>query len=288
MPVRVKRNHFDFLAKNYTATSPEIDILKAGFDRSKIRAQPDYEENFIQRWYLSLQGDDTPTTSSARIDQSGSSDRIYRYDWAFGITVIQGYWWDWQKDLCEDGALAVHLLIEPACNALEAVPLGGTLSALRPSRNTRSAWELVGPEIAKTAASTVKIGAHAVPGLEYLSAPLVATSNVLDSYTGSKKNWFLYQFLDEGKRCATVEWRIDRRVMREYGPLLRGTLLLAFYGSAKFHPGSIRIHLRPQARYHCKGDIDFIVPTDHLPEDERVFLDVTPVDTDQRDEGEPS
>lgn len=278
MSVRVKRTSFDFLARNYATASPEIEILRDGYDRSMILAQPSYKKNFIERWYISLQGEDTPTTSGASVEPDKPTDLVFRYDWAFGIAVIQGFWWDWQKDLCDDDSIAVHLLLEPTGDAPEPVPVACTLSALRPSRNTQTVWEQAWPELMKVAVSAVKTGAPAIPGLAYLSEPLNAMSTVLDSRTGQQKNWFLYQFFDEIRKCPTVEWRINKGVMREYGPLLRGSLFLRFHGSAASHPGKIRIHVRPQVRYHSEGDLDFIVPTEVLPEAERIFLDVTPQD----------
>jgi hypothetical protein len=121
-----------------------------------------------------------------------------------------------------------------------------------------------------------KIGATALPILNYASSGLMLASNVLESHTENQKNWFLYQFLDERRRCPTVEWRITKKVLREYGPLLRGTLFLAFYGSAKFSPGRVRTLLRPQIRYSPKDDITFIIPTDAMAEDQQVSIEVKP------------
>lgn len=225
MAIRIKRKIFDFLAKDYMTTSPHVQILPEGFDTSTIQAQPEDKRNFIQRWYLSLQGDDNPMVSRTTFSQEGKAEqRIYRYDWAFGITVIEGFWWDWMSELCDESSLAVHIILEPIGDAPEAVPIFATLSALHPSRNTKSIWELTWPKIPKTAADMAKIGALALPPLDYLSTGLMLTSNILDSYTENQKNWFLYQFFDENLKSPTVEWRINKKVLREYGPLLRGTL----------------------------------------------------------------
>jgi hypothetical protein len=67
-------------------------------------------------------------------------------------------------------------------------------------------------------------------------------------------------------------------VLDEYGPLLRGTLFLAFYGSKMSNPGSVRLSLRPQVRYCEKSDLDFIVPTDYLKKDKLVSIEVKPKD----------
>ncbi|MDE2260230.1 MAG: hypothetical protein KGK17_07910 [Betaproteobacteria bacterium] len=114
MATRIKREVFDFLAKNYKTTSPQIDILSGGSDPSKIEAQPKNKKNCVQRWYLSLQGEENPIFSSTTFPQESSKEqRIYRYDWAFGITLIEPFWWEWMEDICKESALAIHVVLEP-------------------------------------------------------------------------------------------------------------------------------------------------------------------------------
>jgi hypothetical protein len=285
MATRIKREVFDFLAKDYTTTTPQVHILSGDFDPSTIQAQPQYKRNFVQRWYLSLQGEENPIFSRTTFTQESSKEqRIYRYDWAFGITVIEPFWWDWMGELCDESALAVHIALEPVEieDAPEAVPISATLSALHPSRNTKSLWDLTWPKIPKTAADMAKIGAPAFPLLDYVSSGLILTSNILDSYTEDQKNWFLYQFVDEKLKCPTVEWRINKKVLREYGPLLRGSLFLVFHGSTESRPGRVRVLLRPQIRYCAKSDINFVIPTDAIEKGQQVYIEVTP-----KDEKEP-
>ncbi len=278
MAVRIKRRIFDVQVKDYKSASPSIEILTESPSPSKIKAQPHDKHSFVQRWYLSLQGDDSPINSETILSQNdGPNQRIYRYDWAFGITLLDGFWWDWQADLRENSSIAVHLVLEPIGNASEVIPVGATLSALHPSRNSKGLWETMWPKIPKAAAEMAKIGASAVPPLAYASTGLMLASNILDSYTENEKNWFLYQFLDEKLKCPTVEWRINGRVIREYGPLLRGTLFTVFYGSEEAHPGRIRVLLRPQVGYFDKDDLNFVIPT-NAQEDEQVDLEIKPKD----------
>src|SRR5581483_1698886 len=170
MPPILKRTVFDVLVENYKQPDPQVSILQPGTDYSKLRAQPTYEENFIQRWYVSLQGEDSPSISRMALSQDGKSDQqIYRYDWAFGITVIEGFWWDWMAELPKESSLAVHICLETHDDATEAVPIAATLNALHPSRNTKGIWELAWPFIPRTAAELAKAGAHTLPALEYLS-----------------------------------------------------------------------------------------------------------------------
>ncbi len=123
-----------------------------------------------------------------------------------------------------------------------------------------------------------KTDAPAFPFLNYVSSGLTLASNVLESATENQKNWFLYQFLDERLKSPTVEWRINRKVLREYGPLLRGALFLSFYGSTQTTPGAVRLLLRPQVRYCPKDDITFVIPTNALGKDQQVCFEVKPQD----------
>lgn len=278
MSTRIKRKVFDFLAENYKTTAPKIHILSQDFDPTAIQAQPQHKENFIERWYLSLQGEEHPLFSRTTFPEENSKEQhIYRYDWAFGITVIQSFWWDWMEELCDESAIAIHIVLEPIGEAPEAVPVFATLSALHPSRNTESFLDIVS-KLPKTAAEMVKITTPAIPFMDYVSSGFMLASNAIDSYTENQKNWFLYQFFDEQFNCPTVEWRINKKVLREYGPLLRGSLFLAYNGSTASSPGRVRILLRPQIRYCEKSDLNFIIPTNEIEKEKQVYIEVIPKD----------
>jgi hypothetical protein len=161
-------------------------------------------------------------------------------------------------------------------DAPEAIPISATVSALQPSRNTKGFWEQAWPMIPKTAADAVMAVEPAFPLLRYLSSGLTLVSNVIESQGANQKNWFLYQFLDENLRCPTVEWRINKNVLKEYGPLLCGSLFLAFSSSIESDRGSVRLLLRPQIRYNPEDDICYIIPTAKLPDDQQVYIDVKP------------
>lgn len=277
MTTQIKRKVFDFLAKNYTSKYPGVQLLSVNPDPVIGKeAYPALKgEEFIQRWYLSLQGEDHPVVTTGA-KESGAEQRLVRYDWAFGITVVNGYYWDWVDALCEEGSLAIHIVLEPTGGAPDPIPVSATLSALHPSRNTKSVWERAWPKIPKTAAEMAKMGASTFPALDYISSGLMLGSNLLESYAENQKNWFLYQFLDEQRRCPVIEWRINKKVLKEYGPLLRGTLFLDFCGSTEFNTDCVRILLRPQIRYCPEGDLCYIIPTNALAEDQLVFIDVHP------------
>lgn len=277
MATQIKKSDFDLLVKNYKTQNRKIIILNRG-QPPEVAAQPNNKSNFVQRWYFSLQGEDRPMFSEATFSQKKlNQQRIYRYDWAFGITLINNYWWNWQEELPEESAIAIHICLESDNDKsiAGAIPISATLSALHPSRNTSGNWE-TSMEVAKT---LLKTSAPLIPGLKPIST---LTSNLLNSYTGNNKNWFLYQFLDSELQCPTIEWRINKRVLEEYGPLLRGTLFLAFYGSES---AKVRISLRPQIRFCKDSDMVFIIPTesDGFPMGNKVYIDVEPTATPASD-----
>jgi hypothetical protein len=275
MATGVKKSVFTVLVEDYTTPTHRVTILPPDTNFATVRARPRFKHNIVQQWYLSLQGEESPGLSETEgAAQDDKKTRVYRYDWAFGVTLIRGFWWDWMADLADEDALAVHLVLQQDGD-IDAIPIAGTLNALHPSRNTQSLWERTWPLLPKTAADVAKVGSAAIPALNYVATGLMATSNVIESQTARQKNWFLYQFVDELRHCPTVEWRINRKVFEEYGPLIRGALFVAFYGDPS-QPSRLKMSLRPQVRFSRARDLDFIVPTDALHPGKQVYLDIAP------------
>jgi len=282
MTVQSKRQVIDFLAEDHQTNNPKVRILQDWPAAAKNLAGGG--TRCIMRWYVSLQGENAPLVSPlAALQDAPAPPSIYRYDWAFGIAPLEGFYWDWQKELCEESALAIHLVLEPEGDAPEAIPISATLSVLHPSRNTKSFWELAWPKIPRAAADLAKTLEAVLPPAKLLEGGLTLASNVLESQVENKKNWFLYQFLDEKRKCPTVEWRIHKDVLQEYGPLLRGSLFLAFHGAPGPETGKLRILLRPQIKYYPKDDICFIIPTDALTDAQQVAIEVQPQAPEQVD-----
>ena len=284
MSTTIKRSVLDFCATDYTTKDHKVKILNSlpkpyipqGLSKNPNADQrdPAKDNEFIQRWYLSLQGEGTPLFSAT--DAAEGGQKIYRYDWTLGITLIKGHHWDWQKELREENTLAIHLLLDSdGGNAPEAFPVSATLSALNPARSTQTFQERLLPALTKTGAKTSALSSDFLPAMKYLAAGFDVGSNLLESYSGKEKNWFLYQFLDSERCCPVVEWRINKRVFQEYGPLLRGTLFLSFHGD--YHTSTaLRLKLRPQICYVKTNSLDFIIPTDALPDDKQVSIEVKP------------
>ncbi len=286
MAVQSKRACLDLIARDYTGNHPKWEVISGSHTSSAGTVPVAWreEEEFTLRCYFSLQGEDSPVLSSMKptseTPATGTGQTIYRYDWSFGITLIEGFYWNWMKELPDDGALAIHLVLKPVPfdGGPEAIPVAAILSTLHPSRNTKSTWEQMLPLLPKTASEIAKLGAPALPLLNYLSSGLMLGSDVLASYTDKEKNWFLYQFLDEKLKCPVVEWRISKKVLIEYGPLIRGTLFLAFQGAIKSESSAVRVLLRPQIRFSKVDDLAYIIPAKELGDDKQVFIDVRPTE----------
>jgi hypothetical protein len=272
MTVQTSRKSLDFVALDYSSNRPRVQIIPASTAEA---LEPPFkawkkDKCFTLRCYMSLQGEDSPLLSAA--------PQLYRYDWAFGITLVENFYWDWMGEFPDNGALAIHLVLEPdpRQGGPEMLPAGAVLSALHPGRNTKGFVEQMLPALLKSGGEIAKIGAAALPPLDYLASGLTFGSNILESSSGNRKNWFLYQFLDEKLQCPVVEWRIYRDVLKEYGPLIRGSLFLSVPRNSQPNPGKVRIWLRPQIHY-CSGDeICYIIPTNQLKPEERVYIDVCP------------
>jgi hypothetical protein len=294
MTVKGKRMYLDLVASDYATRERKLKVISGSHCPAPKPVSQGCvawkkHEAFTLRCFFSLQGEDRPVASPMRLSSpqpSGAEtgQAIYRYDCAFGVTCMEDekFWWDWRKELPELGALAIHLVLQPMpfLDGPEAVPVAATLSTLHPSRNTMSLWEAALPLVPQ-AAEAVKSGAAIFPLLNPLSTGLLLGSNVLSSYTKSRKNWFLYQFFDEKRKCPVVEWRISKQVLVEYGPLIRGTLFLTFQTAGQSSQGTVRMMLRPQIRY-CHGDeLCYLIPTNELTEEQQLFLEiqVTPAET---------
>lgn len=285
MAVQGKRAYLDLVARNYRSKRPDFEVISGSHAPSTEKPPVIWkkDQEFTLRCYLSLQGEDRPVASPMRLPSTegatGMGQKIYRYDWAFGITLIEGYYWNWREELPDDGALAIHLVLKPVPfdDCPEPIPIAATLSTMHPSRNTKSMWEQMLPMLPKTAAEMAKIGAPALPLLNYVSSGLTLGSSLLASRTDHETNWYLYQFLDEKLMCPVVEWRISKKVLIEYGPLIRGTLFLAFQAPGGSEASAVQILLRPQIRYSNEDDLAYIIPTKGMADDKQVYLDVRPI-----------
>jgi hypothetical protein len=216
--------------------------------------------------------------------------RIYRFDWIFGITVPLGRepYWNWQDPLRDENAVVVQVLISPGNSGFGFTEISTALVALNPSRDTRSWLESHSEQLGKTLVAAADVSTHiggVVPGGALIGGTLSAIlrassviSNFVSSGEGQTKNWYIYRFLDAEESCCALEWKINKRVLLEYGPLLRGSLLLAFHGSraATGKDEGIRMILRPNLGYYKDDLLRHVRPTLCLPVNQRPAFVIKP------------
>jgi hypothetical protein len=195
---------------------------------------------------------------------TASDIQAYRYDWIVGLSCVaeESRWWDWQATLRAEDALKVQLLIEPV-PGITYSELSAELLALHPSRDTTSWFEESAGESLKTAGSIAKAGASVIPGLAFGAQILNAIPSKLDKrqwFLGRRKNWFLYRYFDAMVGCPAVEWVVSKNVMRQYGPLLRGSLALAFHGEPGQSGECANLRLRAGLGLRQTTGLDYVLP----------------------------
>lgn len=286
----------------------DIGIMELKKPRPKVRRLKDWKPNDLKpkekalRILVGLLGEPEPQVLSlAPTYDREQQSRMYRFDWLFGLALPIGsedhekwepVWWNWQKKLRRKSALTVQILISQADSGFGFTDISATLLALPPSRDTRSWLEINADRLGKALADLSRLPKGAVPGPGAVAGAvgnevgaILRTSSIFSNFIASRKslgrrNWFIYRYFDAEENCTAIEWRINRRVLREYGPLLRGSLVLLFHGAQAKHPEcqhGIRIEVRPGIGFYRKDELSFVQPTKVFEPKERVSLLIKPV-----------
>jgi len=209
-------------------------------------------------WFMGLMGETKPLLSPLAVDPE-SKLFLYRYDWSFGVGCSSSdisSWWDWQGELRKkDSALSVQLIV---CSdgSVGLTDISAALVALTPSRNTPSFFESKGPAFAR---QLLGLSANvAQPFLPWVAQGLQVASSMPEAIASHAKEqtyWFMYRFVDAATSGYGIEWRISKSVLHEFGPLLRGSVVLAFHGGGD--PARVRIQLRPQMNFDDNDELGF-------------------------------
>jgi hypothetical protein len=268
---------------------PSIRLGSEAFTKYK-------EAGKVLRWYFGLMGETSPTLSPLSVDVAGDKNYlVYRYDWVFGISIPNvavpdrnqdpddeqkgQLWWDWQAYLTTGTCMAVQVIISPDDPQLAYTCVSTNLNVLPPSKNDKSWWQKNRKGIVGFVQSGTKIAQEWHPGM--ITKTFSALSNSLDAQDpGDERHWFIYQFVDSDSHSCAVEWRIYKNVLTQYGPLLRGSIVLAFHGGHdKGEQKGIRLVLRPQLGFIQEDDLKRITPTENLEDSDQVHLVILPVET---------
>ena len=260
-----------------------VDLLFTTSESGQLQSavvpegQPREENDKVLRLHFSLMGKSTPNLSPLAADYViDDKATVYRYDWIVGASLISPcYKWDWYHDISEQRALVIQLLLDAGESGCGFSESNAFLLGLQPSKDT-SSWVERNSE--KLGENLAKLSSLAEP-FNRMAANILKTSAVMSSFVasdekGGKKNWFVYRFLDEKRKCCAVEWNINRTVLHQYGSVLRGSILLAFHGSGP--PESpLSLLLRPRLNFGG-GPVGYLPPPADLETQEPVLLEIRP------------
>ena len=259
----------------------DVEIGKDGLTAT-VPDKPDYTKGKFFRLHYSLMGEVNPIVTPLSLDFSfDDKTTAYRYDWVVGFSAITPWTFNWEEDLNDKRALCVQMLIDCGETGFSYTEVSAMLLGLQPSKYNASFLE---KHLDKLSNSLVAASNIAEP-MNGTAASLIKTSAVLSNFVGAgtkdKKNWFLYRFLDEEKRCPAVEWNIHKPVIDQYGPLLRGSIILAFHGTPRTK-GTVQMWLRPRLALVDAGPLQYVPPAAQLEQDNPVMLEINPNSPQQK------
>lgn len=245
----------------------------------------------VLRCIVGLLGETEPVVIPATgVAAISSEQRLYRYDWIFGISIPpnQELYWDWKKALRSKESFVVQLLIAPGKSGCGFTELSTDLVALHPSKESKSWIETHRDQLARVLTDGAALATQAGTAFPTATAitsavgAILQTASVLTNFIssgeGANKNWYIYRFLDAEEKCCAVEWKINRNVLEEYGPLLRGSILIAFHGATSDNPAGkeFTITLRPGLGFSEDDLLQHVRPTMALDRKEQPKLFICP------------
>ena len=148
-----------------------------------------------------------------------------------GASLVEpSYKWNWFNEIANQRAVIVQLLIDPGHSECGFSETNAFLLGLQPSLNTASWAERNGEKLGESLAKLSNI----TEPFSKIASNILKTSAVMSNFVTSndksqnswfkrgQKNWFLYRFLDEKRKCCAVEWNISRNVPTSIRPPTAG------------------------------------------------------------------
>jgi hypothetical protein len=241
---------------------------------------PEDDEHVLPLHY-SLMGEVEPDLVPLSIEYSFEEKTSYRYDWVVGVAEPLDTW-DWHRamEFRKERAISVQLLIDCGDSGFSFSEMSPKLLGLEPSQDSSSFIDRNAVPLRESAdvAAALAQGIPVVPGI------LKVGSSFIRSGEKDKKNWWTYRFFDARRKCSVVEWNISHTVLKEYGPLLRGSIVLSFHGTSRStDPASpITMLLHPRLGFDPHKPLSYVPPVEELDTDERrVELSIEPVKPDE-------
>ncbi len=78
----------------------------------------------------------------------------------------------------------------------------------------------------------------ALEGIPYAGHTAGVLAPLIANLIPSRENWWIYRCLDPLSHTLMIEWNITKKVLDEYGPAVRGVLIVMFHGERP--TGSVR------------------------------------------------
>ena len=224
--------------------------------------------------HYSIIGEVEPALAPLSIDYSISPDHSYRYDWVVGIGAPP-IDWNYREELRRERAITVQLVINCNDSGVSFSDSSPMLLGLQPSLHT-SSWR--DRNAAANRDSVKQVAQIAQPYVPVLPGVLEIASNYIGSSDDKdNKNWWMYRFFEKEFNCTVIEWNVNNKVLVEYGPLLRGSVVLSFHGDIQ-ESGYITLLLRPRLGFDKRSgqEVNFVPENKDLERGHRVALEVRP------------
>jgi hypothetical protein len=196
----------------------------------------------------------------------------YRYDWVVGVGPAD---WDYLSEMRRKRrAVVVQLLVDSGVGGFTFTDSSPVLAGLTPSLKTSSWFDDHADAIRESVRSVAEL---AKPYLPIVPGVVQGAANFIGSKGDADvKNWYMYRFFSGDQHCCAIEWNINKNVLIEYGPLLRGSIVLTFHGRAKVSGAGIRLLLRARLGFDQKNEINDLPPWEELEQGAPVQLFVRP------------
>jgi hypothetical protein len=197
--------------------------------------------------YISLTGNTNPQFTKLASDYLIDKDFIYRYDWLIGFSCFEGEanWWNWLNSLNSNDALRVQLIIRNDETGIGFNEINASLLTLYPSKHSTSFLE-----------KSLSIASDLSDVLQFEKVKKISelANKLISSQKGTK--WYITKYFDSKYKSFGVEWHINRVVLEEFGPMIRGSLTMSFTCEELKSVNNLKLILKPIIKFNnVKDDI---------------------------------
>lgn len=277
MALQIKHSQLDLRLDNFDSKKSQCNVVK-----SNINEIVEFDKKNATRYLKTITtiiGEDAPFLSDLPINFVDEKQNLYRYDWIFGISCLfidgKKTFWNWKEALREKSSLKVQFLFDFKKTNLCVSDLSAHLLCLYPSKDISSWFDKQSKNISNGLNSLAEI----TDNYNKVASDIFRVTNILSNFIASDdngKNWYLYRFLDQNSGSFGLEWHINKKVIDQFGPLLRGSIIISFHGQlgSDSEKNIIKMQLRPEIGFE-KDEMCFVSPYYDLKEEE-LYIEIMP------------